>query len=321
MNDPHTYNIVRNDEKVAQKQTLFFITCGSDCPLIFSQRLGWSYLVKCRKTKRNGTQTDFANLVGYRRDRCRRVFERLIKEGIAERPHHRSFVAQKPNGKHEGWFVARKVKNDGDWVDRLAYFPVAITGGPSILDDVMLGLVRSLAGKKGSAQYQSYAGLASMLGCAWTTAKASLTRLEKDKQLELVALSKTRFGNMERFDVLVKNEVKKDVPAAPEANAGQDVTIPEINETDDPTPTDRELCMKFLLNSKIPNRLASEIVDMVLKKCHFDNPFGVLLANLEDAGAKHRGKADHPGFLLKHMIRELVDRKEREWRTMMLEAC
>jgi len=314
VNDPTQYNSVETDISRAQKH-IFFITCRSACPLIFSQRLGWSYLVKCHKTKKTGTQIGFSEMVGFRRDRCKRVFDKLIDKGLASRPHYRAFAAKKPTHDHAEWFVTRKTDSD-DWADRLAYFPVPISAERSIVDDVLLALVRSLAGNQVAAENQSHTGLATMLGCSWKTVKQSLARLEQGGCLELIPAGKTRFKNMERFDLILKVASKEETkPLATKRSSA--LNAEQRKPDEEAVPSDREICMQHLYASKIPYRLASEIVHLLFTKYRCGHPLGVMFANLEDAQAKHNGKANHPGFLLKHMIQGLIDKQQKEWRMLM----
>jgi hypothetical protein len=87
-------------------------------------------------------------------------------------------------------------------------------------------------------------------------------------------------------------------------------------------PSEREVCLNQMTKGhKIPYTLASEIVHIVFEKLRPDYPMNVLLANLGTAAENHDGKQTHPGYLLRHKIDQLLNKKKRKQRWEFQVAC
>lgn len=165
MNGPPTYSIVREDEKDAQKQHLFFIWCRKECPLSFSERLVWSALVKAdRMTGDGASQAKIAEWTGLDRKTIREALKAeslLLSSGLVIKEHYRSWRAVKPTKVTTTWFgVKKKQKTREHWADDLAYWPVELPEAKPRLtfDDVLWGLLCLLKGSNDAVVHESLSG-------------------------------------------------------------------------------------------------------------------------------------------------------------------
>jgi hypothetical protein len=214
----------------AETPKVFFITCRPTCPLTLDRRFVWSYLVKGAKQERAITQTEIRQ-TGLSDNTVRDALIDLLRIGLARRNDYRSFAAAEP--KIKDWFVSRKAESD-TWWDQLAYFVVECDPDLRPIQNVVLGLLRSLA-EKDVVSRQSYSGLAKMLGCERRAIQRSLSggtyteyRVQDGKRIrvertlsglvqlgfaEVQPLTITRYGTPHRFDVLLKPvPAKQEIP-------------------------------------------------------------------------------------------------------------
>ena len=188
---PYT-NISSREPFSLAPTSLFFITCQADCPLNIYDRLVWSWLLRFRHAEMRINISAVSEIVGIKRNTLYAALHRLYA------------------GVDTQWFVTRPATN---WYDGFAYFVVEFDHDLSLVQNVLLGLLRSLK-KMRRLGDQSYLGLGTLIGCERRTIRRALAGLAD--RVEVIQSTRKCYRNTDRFDIILKEPA--DTPAEPAVN-------------------------------------------------------------------------------------------------------
>jgi hypothetical protein len=117
----------------------------------------WSEVVQACRKGRSTTAHEIAENTGMSNNTVLSAVDNLVVDGLATRVNRRILAVEPPM--QSEWFVRKKSKN-GNWANEIAYFVVEFYPELSLLQNILLGRLKSLP----QLHHQSYVGLAKMLG-------------------------------------------------------------------------------------------------------------------------------------------------------------
>ncbi len=158
---PHN-NIVNDQEKSplapkSKNHKLFWLIRANHPPYNFHVWTVWSELVQSCRKGRSTTAQEIAENTGISKHTSLSAVARLISDGLAVRSNRRIVAVEPPQDCD--WVITRKSKREG-WTNHIAYFVVEFHPELSLLQNILLGRLKSLP----QLHHQSYTGLAKMLG-------------------------------------------------------------------------------------------------------------------------------------------------------------
>jgi DNA-binding MarR family transcriptional regulator len=309
------------DDWLPSKKFIKFLSVNRDCPLTFSQRLVYSFLVYGARLNKALSLRGITKATQLDRNTVRVVVRQLVEIGLAQR-HHGTVQAVEPTGYVAAWFVSPpRLAEANTWADRLAYFrfylsmPVqerstsrrlALTPKQAAVYCLLLNLSKELpAGSEESTLGMrvctaSQALLAALLGIDRQTVRKALVKLEElylvEVHQEMLALLHPGKCQLAWFQT---RQPKKQKPPAP------NLVRPWLSMS----PMDIELAVadpnvsedvRLFRRIRLTGRYTVMEVKIILEKA--DNAFGCLdvdrlRAFFKEAESEHRASQANGRFL------------------------